>query len=96
MQTAHVGYSSGDVGRPMLHALARNWWLILLRGLCAIIFGALTFAWPGVTLFTLVVLYGAFAFVDGILAIFAAIRGDGPAPAGGLPSSACSVSPSAC
>jgi uncharacterized membrane protein HdeD (DUF308 family) len=80
MQTAHAGYSSGDVGRPMLHALARNWWLILLRGLCAIIFGALTFAWPGVTLFTLVILYGAFAFMDGILAIFAAIRGDGAAP----------------
>ncbi len=53
----------------MLHALARNWWLILLRGICAIAFGVLTFIWPGVTLVTLVLLYGAFALVDGVLAL---------------------------
>ena len=28
--------------RPMLDDLARNWWLILLRGVCAIIFGTAT------------------------------------------------------
>ena len=60
---------------PLLHALADNWWLIFLRGIAAIIFGVLAFLWPGVTLFTLVILYGAFAFADGILAILAAIRG---------------------
>jgi uncharacterized membrane protein HdeD (DUF308 family) len=65
---------------PMLHALAKNWWLILLRGICAIIFGVLTFVWPGVTLLTLVLLYGAFALVDGVLAIIAAITGGAPAP----------------
>ena len=64
----------------MLHALARNWWLILLRGICAIIFGVLTFIWPGVTLVTLVLFYGAFALVDGVLALVAAIRGGAPAP----------------
>jgi uncharacterized membrane protein HdeD (DUF308 family) len=64
-------------GRPgvLLHALAKNWWLILLRGICAILFGVLAFAWPGVTLVTLVVLYGAFALADGILAVAAAISG---------------------
>ncbi len=66
--------------RLMLHALARNWWLILLRGLCAIVFGVLTFIWPGVTLFTLVLLYGAFALVDGIFALAAAITGNTPTP----------------
>ncbi len=65
---------------PMLDALARNWWLLLLRGIAAIVFGVLTFVWPGITLLTLLFLYGAFALVDGILALAAAIMGDVPAP----------------
>jgi uncharacterized membrane protein HdeD (DUF308 family) len=60
--------------------LADNWWLILLRGLCAIAFGVLTFIWPGVTLLTLVIFYGAYALVDGVLAIIAAIKGGTPIP----------------
>lgn len=66
--------------RFMLHALAKNWWLILLRGLCAILFGVLTFIWPSVSLFTLVLLYGAFALADGIFALAAAITGNTPTP----------------
>jgi len=66
--------------RPMLDGLARNWWLILLRGICAIIFGLLAIAWPGLSLFTLVILYGVFALFDGGLSIGAAIMGDTPAP----------------
>jgi Uncharacterized conserved protein len=66
--------------RPMLDDLARNWWLILLRGVCAIIFGVLTFIWPGLTLLTLVLLYGAFALFDGGFSIAAAITGGLPAP----------------
>jgi uncharacterized membrane protein HdeD (DUF308 family) len=66
--------------RPMLHALAGHWWLTLLRGICAIVFGVLAFVWPGLTLFTLVILYGAFALADGVLAIAAAIMGGAPAP----------------
>jgi uncharacterized membrane protein HdeD (DUF308 family) len=64
----------------MLDALSRNWWLIVLRGVFAILFGVLAFIWPGITLVTLILLYGAFAFADGILAIAAAIRGGSPAP----------------
>ena len=72
-------YPPGTVQmRPMLDGLARNWWLILLRGIFAIIFGVLTFAWPGITLVTLVLLYGAFAFADGVLALVAALT-KGPA-----------------
>lgn len=67
-------------GGLMLHALARNWWLILLRGICAVIFGILTFAMPGVTLVTLILLYGAYALVDGVFALLAAIMGGSPAP----------------
>jgi uncharacterized membrane protein HdeD (DUF308 family) len=64
----------------MLDGLARNWWLILLRGICAIIFGVLAIAWPGLSLFTLVILYGVFALFDGGLSLGAAIMGDTPAP----------------
>ncbi|MCB1485744.1 MAG: HdeD family acid-resistance protein [Hyphomicrobiaceae bacterium] len=66
--------------RPTLDALARNWWLILLRGILAIIFGVLTFIWPGLTLFTLVIFYGAFALLDGIFALVAAVTKGAPAP----------------
>jgi uncharacterized membrane protein HdeD (DUF308 family) len=62
----------------MVHALAKNWWLLLLRGIAAIIFGLLAFAWPGLTLLTLILFYGAFALVDGVLAIAAAITGGVP------------------
>lgn len=61
--------------RPLLHALAQGWWLVLLRGILSVVFGVLAFAWPALTLFTLVVLYGAFAFADGILALIGAFTG---------------------
>lgn len=81
MQASPSIYPPGSVRmRPMLDALARNWGLILLRGILAIIFGVLAFVWPGITLISLVLLYGAFAFTDGILAIAAAVRGGLPAP----------------
>jgi uncharacterized membrane protein HdeD (DUF308 family) len=61
--------------RPMLHALAKAWWLVLLRGILSIVFGVLAFMWPGLTLVTLVLLYGAFALVDGVLSLIAAFKG---------------------
>jgi uncharacterized membrane protein HdeD (DUF308 family) len=76
--------NTGTIRSPtrglMLHALARNWWLLLLRGIFAILFGVLTFLWPGLTLITLVLLYGAYALVDGAFALAAAIMGGAPAP----------------
>jgi uncharacterized membrane protein HdeD (DUF308 family) len=66
--------------RPLLHALAKNWWLLLLRGIAAIVFGVLAVVWPGLTLLTVLFLSGAFALVDGVLALAAAIMGGVPAP----------------
>jgi len=60
---------AGYFRRPMLHALAKNWWLVLLRGIAGIVFGLLAFAWPGLTLLTLVLFYGAYALIDGIVAL---------------------------
>lgn len=72
-QARSVGVASG-----LLPALAKNWWLLLLRGIAAILFGFLAFAWPGLTLVTLVLLYGAYALTDGVCAIIAAITGGAP------------------
>ena len=71
--------SSEVPDRPLLHALAQYWWLFLLRGIAAIIFGVLAFIWPGITLVTLVLFWGAFALVDGVLALANAITGGGMA-----------------
>ena len=68
-------------GAAVLHGLANNWWLLLLRGIAAIVFGVLAFAWPGITILSLVFVYGAYALVDGVFSLYAAIRGgDGAAP----------------
>ena len=68
-------------GAAILHGLAKNWWVLLLRGLAAIVFGVLAFAWPGITIVSLIILYGAYALVDGLFALFAAIGGStGAAP----------------
>jgi uncharacterized membrane protein HdeD (DUF308 family) len=54
--------------------LARNWWLIALRGAAAIIFGILTFVIPGITVAVLIAFYGAYALVDGIVNVVTVIR----------------------
>jgi uncharacterized membrane protein HdeD (DUF308 family) len=55
-------------------ALISNWWALVLRGLAGIAFGILTFAWPGITLLALVLLFGAYALVDGVISLTGAIR----------------------
>ena len=58
----------------MLEHLGRNWGWIVLRGVAAILFGILAFALPGITLAVLVIVWGAYALADGILALVAAYR----------------------
>lgn len=58
----------------MLIVYTRNWWTLALRGLLAVIFGVLAFVWPGITLLSLVFLFGAYAIVDGVFAIVAGVR----------------------
>lgn len=53
----------------MIEVLSRAWWLVALRGLIGILFGVLAFAWPGITLFALVLLCGAYLLVDGVAAL---------------------------
>jgi uncharacterized membrane protein HdeD (DUF308 family) len=58
----------------VLHSLAINWWALALRGLAAVVFGLLTLFLPGITLITLVLLFGAYALVDGIFNVAAFFR----------------------
>jgi uncharacterized membrane protein HdeD (DUF308 family) len=58
----------------MLDVLARNWWAIAIRGIAAILFGLCAFFIPGAALWALVILFGAYALVDGLFAIVAAVR----------------------
>jgi len=59
-------------------ALARNWWLLVLRGVLAIAFGVIAFLAPGAALLAIAIWFGAYAFVDGILSIAAALSGHAP------------------
>jgi len=55
----------------LLKTLGRTWWLVLLRGIAAIVFGILAWTWPIATVITLVLFWGAYALVDGVAALVA-------------------------
>lgn len=61
----------------MLIVYTSSWWSLVLRGLAAIAFGVLAFAWPQITLTALVFLWGAYALVDGAFAIAAGVKSYG-------------------
>src|SRR5581483_3813322 len=58
----------------MSAALAQNWWAIAIRGLLGIVFGLMCLFLPRVTMLSLVLVFSAYALVDGIFAIMAAVR----------------------
>lgn len=53
--------------------LSRNWWLVVVRGVLAILFGLAALFWPGLTFFLLILMFGAYAIVDGIFAIWSGV-----------------------
>ena len=57
------------LNRTLDSTLSHDWWLVLIRGVVAVLFGLLAFIWPGITLVVLVFLFGIFAIVDGILTL---------------------------
>jgi len=63
----------------MLTVLAGQWWLLMFRAVAAVLFGLLALVWPALTLAALIILFGAYALVDGIATLTMAI------PSKGLP-----------
>jgi uncharacterized membrane protein HdeD (DUF308 family) len=51
----------------MKQLLASTWDMFLVRGILAILFGIATLLMPGITLIVLVVLFGGYALVDGVI-----------------------------
>jgi len=54
--------------------LARNWWSLVIRGLVAISVGVIAFVWPGITLAALVLLFGAYSLIDGVVSLAGAVK----------------------
>jgi uncharacterized membrane protein HdeD (DUF308 family) len=55
--------------------LSRYWWMTLLRGVIWVVFGLIVFVQPGISLVSLTLMFGAFAFVDGVAAIVTGFAG---------------------
>ncbi len=56
----------------LLETLKRHWWVPVIRGIAAIIFGIIAFVYPGLTIATLVLFFGAWVLIDGIFRIVGA------------------------
>ena len=56
-----------------LAQISRNWWVFVLRGIVAILFGVLAFLRPGITLEALILLFAFWALFDGIFALIGSI-----------------------
>ena len=61
----------------VVRTLSQNWWLVLLQGVLSVVLGALALARPGVTLGALILLWGLFALLNGVVDVFSAIGAAG-------------------
>ena len=59
----------------MLEILTRYWWAFIARGILAIVLGVVAFVWPGITVTALIIVFGIYAFIDGVFLLVKAIAG---------------------
>ena len=57
----------------LIETFKRHWWVPVIRGIFAIVFGIIAFVYPGLTIATLVLFFGAWVLIDGIFRIVGAI-----------------------
>jgi uncharacterized membrane protein HdeD (DUF308 family) len=58
----------------MIDRIGTHWWLFLIRGILALAFGFALPFFPLAALFTIAILFGFYAILDGIVASYAAFR----------------------
>lgn len=58
----------------MLTMLSKNWWVLALRGVIAILFGIALLLFPPAVITTMVLFFGAYALVDGVGNIYTAFQ----------------------
>jgi uncharacterized membrane protein HdeD (DUF308 family) len=58
--------------------MGQRWWILLLRGILAVLFGIVSFAWPGPMILVLTTVFAVYAFIDGVLALAAGLHGHWP------------------
>ena len=64
----------------MIGTVSRSWWLLAMQGVAAILFGILALFWPAITILALVLLFGAWAVLDGALSLAALADRSYPTP----------------
>lgn len=55
-------------------SIADRWWVPMIRGIAAILFGVLALTFPTLSLMVLIMLWGSYALVDGVLSLAMAVR----------------------
>jgi len=70
----NAGIKVGSDQDTLVALLAENWWAIAIRGILGIAFGLVALFLPGATMLSLVLLFAAYAFVDGIFGLVSAFR----------------------
>ncbi|MDX5452144.1 MAG: HdeD family acid-resistance protein [Rhodococcus sp. (in: high G+C Gram-positive bacteria)] len=71
MAVSERAFTANDQFSPLFKQM---WWLVLIRGILAVLFGVVALVWPGITVWALVVVFGIYAIVDGVVLVYHAIR----------------------
>lgn len=69
---------------PLLSAVGRSWWILLLYGLVALGFGIIAIGWPMSAAIALAWTLGVMAIVEGVISLLALITGASGASRGWL------------
>jgi uncharacterized membrane protein HdeD (DUF308 family) len=68
------GNLATDLNDDLVDFAKGVWWWVLIRGILAIAFGVIALLTPGQALLAIAIVFGAFALVDGIVAVVHAVQ----------------------